>query len=384
MNAKILNSVSSPSSPTGNGKAPAPPSAPPARPWRLSITVSLGALLLLASLVIAAWSLHSHAGPANANAAASSDGSRWSSLGFVDLAAGVTPLYPMLPGRVKSIDTRENEAVKAGAPLFHLDDTVPVLRARQAQDALKGAEENLAIAEAKLEQASKHIEAQKTAIDIAQQNVEKARLDRDKQKDFQQKKIGGDEERLQAAEVTLKQAQLAVKGEEQKLAIAEAARREAEAYVAAMRANVEAKKAQLDEANNAVNECVVRAPVDGTALRILVAKGQVLGNNPRQPAVEFAAQGPLLVRAEVEQEFVNDVHPDQDVTIEDNVTGEQIARGKVASIARWYAPRRTAVSPDVPGLNNDVRTLECIIHLESPSRELRIHQRVRVQFPRSK
>jgi HlyD family secretion protein len=357
--------------------------ARPARYWRLSLTVSLGVLLLLASLVTVAWTLRSHASPTSSSVPAANDGMRWSSLGFVDLKDGVTPLYPLQQGRVTSIEAKENEPIKSGTPLFHLDDTVQVSRARQAQSALKGAEASLAIAQAKVEQASKHIEAQKTAIAAAQKNVEKARLDRDKKKELLQKQLS-DKETLQAAEVTLEQAKLAVKGEERKLAIAEAAQREAEAYVAAARAGFEAKKAQLDEANHAVNECVLRAPVDGTPLRILVAKGQVLGSNPRQPAVEFAAEGPLLVRAEVEQEFVNDVQPGQEVLIEDNVTGEQVARGKVASIANWYAPRRSTLSADVPGLTNDVRTLECIIHLESQLKEIRIHQRVRVRFPRAK
>lgn len=374
--------IRKPSSSAASGAGSAKEATPPARHWRLSLPVSLGVLLLLASLVIVVWSLRSHAGSARStNAVTPAEGTRWSSLGYVDIEGGVTPLYPALPGRVTSIEAKENELVKAGAPLFHLDDTVPVDRVRQAEAALRGEEAKLAIAEAKLEQANKHIEAQKTAIAAAQKNVDKARLDLDKQRDFEKRKIGGDKETVQAAEITLDQAKLAAQGEEQKLAIAQAAKREAEAYVTAMRASVEAKKAQLDEAKHAVNECVVRAPVDGMPLRILVTKGQVLGSNPRQSAVEFAADLPLLVRAEVEQEFVSHVRPDQKVIIEDNVTGKEIARGKVVSIARWYAPRRTTVSPEMPGLNNDVRTLECIIHLESKSPEVRIHQRMRVQFP---
>jgi HlyD family secretion protein len=238
----------------------------------------------------------------------------------------------------------------------------------------------LTIAKARLEQADKQIEAQKIAIAAAQKNVEKARLQHDKQKQFEKERISGDKETVQVAAITVEQAEYAVRGEKAKLALAEMAKREAEGYVAMAQANVEAKQAQLKEANNAVEECVVRAPVDGTPLRILVNVGQVLGSNPRQPAIQFAAHGPLLVRAEVEQEFVGRVRKGQNVVIEDHVTGQECARGKVVSLARWYAHRRTA-SPEMLSMNNDVRTLECIISIELIKQEIRIGQRVRVIFP---
>jgi multidrug resistance efflux pump len=328
--------------------------------------------------------LRSHASPSStysATAATPTADQRWASQGYVDIEGGVTPLYPLQPGRVKSIEAKENEPVKAGAVLFHLEDTEPALKVLQAKSDLQGAKEKLAASEGRLEQATKSIEAQQTAITNAQKNVAKARLERDKKRDWEKKEIGGDKESVQAAEITLEQAKLAVKGEEQKLAIAKAAKREAEGAVGALRAGVDAKEAQLKEAENAVKECVVRAPVDGTPLRILVTVGQVLGSNPRQPAIQFAAERPLLVRAEVEQEFVGRVRKDQNVIIEDNVTGQECARGKVVSMARWYAPHRTSASPEMLTMSNEVRTLECIVHIESTtSREIRIGQRVRVQF----
>ncbi len=245
---------------------------------------------------------------------------------------------------------------------------------------MEGAQRKLAIAEAELDKANEAIGAQKIAIAVARKNVEKARISRDKQKTFLKEEVSGNRETVQVAEITVDQAELAVKGEEAKLALAEAGKRIAEKYVAAARTNIEAKQAQLDEARNAVKECVVRATVDGTPLRILINVGEVLGNNPRQPAIEFAANRPLLVRAEVVQEFAGRVRKDQSVVIEDHVTGKRCARGKVVSIAGWYAHRRT-VAPEMPSLNNDVRTLECIIEIESESAEVRIGQRVRVQFP---
>jgi multidrug resistance efflux pump len=357
--------------------------SPPARHWRVSVLVSLGILLLLASLVVAAMALESPARlPASPSSTTSTptEEQRWYSLGYADIEGGVTPLYPLQPGRVISIEAKENDQVKAGTPLFHLDDTVPQLKVRAAKADLEAAKAKLAIAEAQLEQANRHIDAQKTAIEATKKNVEKARLLYQKKKDWEKKELEGDKDSVRAAEIDVQQAELGVKGEERKLALAESAKGVAEEYVRTAKANIEAKETQLDEATNAVKECVIRAPVDGTTLRILVNVGQLLGSNPRQPAIQFAAQRPLLVRADVGQEFAGRIRLDQNVVILDDVTSQECARGKVVSISRWYAPRRNAAS-EMLTMNSDFRTLECIIQIESTSQDIRIEQRVRVKFP---
>ena len=381
MNSEILGSSSSLSSDEVNFMEPIQPSSPRGRHWRLSIPVSLGVLLLLASLVVAAMSLRSHAGPSSvpSSAAAPAEGQRWYSLGYVDIEGGVTPLYPGQPGRVKSIEAKENEPVKVGQPLFHLEDTVPAIKVRQAEAALKAAQGQLAVAEGSVEKASKQIAAQQEAIDAAKIEVDRARVARDEQKRLKRDDLTL-REALENAELLWIKAQGGVRVEQKKLDLAKAAKRQAESLVPVARANIEDKKAQLDEARNAVKECVIRAPVDGTPLRILVNVGQVMGSNPRQPAIWFAAQRPLLARAEVEQEFVGHVRKDQKVIIEDHVTGQECARGKVMSLARWYAHRRNATA-EMLSMNNDGRTLECIITIESTSQEIRIGQRVRVRFP---
>lgn len=382
MNAEILDSSSTPSSTEMNVRGPIRPPASAVRSWRTSIVVSLGLLVLSASFVIVALTLRSHASPSSVLATSASkpiQDKRWYSLGYVDIEGGVTKLYPLQQGRIKSITARENESIKTGDPLLYLEDTVPVLKVREAKSALEGARNQLAIAEAGVEEANKQIEAQKIAIAAARQRVDQAQLLYNKQKRFEKQGfvVEGDKETVQAAEITVKQAEKGVQGEEAKLAAIEAAKRRVDGLVAAAQTQIRGKQAQLEEAQNAVKECVLRAPLDGIPLRINVNVGEVLGSNPRQPAILFAAAGLRLVRAEVEQEFVAQVHPGQQVIIEDFVTEKECARGKVASIANWYAPRRTANS-EILSMNNDNRTLECIIHIESSPRELRIGQRVRV------
>ncbi|HEY7329389.1 MAG TPA: hypothetical protein VH592_17240 [Gemmataceae bacterium] len=382
MKAEILEPTSSPPNGEVSYHVPVPSSSRRARSWLRSIFLSLGVLVLLASFVIVAITLHSQASPTTASsgsAAAPNDAKRWNSLGLVDIQGGVTSIYPLQMGRVKSIEAKENEFIKAGAPLFHVEDTVQQLKVYQAQSDLEGAKQQLAIAEAGVIEADKEIEAQKRAIAVAQNRVEMARILRDKQKRFEKEGIEGNKETLQAAEISVKQAELGVEAEEAKLAVVQAKKHQAEGYVAAAKENIKAKQAQLDEARNAVKECVVRAPDDGTPLRININKGETLGANPRQAAIVFAAARPMLVRAEVEQEFVGSVHQNQNVIIEDHITEVECARGKVASLALWYAPRRTLSAEIVP-MNSDSRTLECVIQIGSTTQTLRIGQRVRVQF----
>jgi multidrug resistance efflux pump len=357
-----------------------PTTSPSQRHWRISLPVSLGVILLLASIVIAAMTIRSHTARGNGTSPpvepnTPAEGNRWMCLGSVDVEGGVTPIYPLQPGRVKSVEAVENEAIKAGQPLIHLEDTTQTQKVKEAEAAVKAAKKQAVIAQAKVDQADEQIQAQQVAIEAAQLQVKQAQKRVDREREW-----APNSEALKSYEIDVQRAEKQVNGEQRKLAIAKAAKREAEGMVALAQANIEGKQALLGEAQNAVKETVVRAPCDGTPLRILVSVGQTLGNNPHQPAIQFAADKPLLVRADVEQEFVNRVKKGQVVIIEENSRGQEVARGKVVSLARWYAPRRSA-SPEALQVNNDNRTLECIIKIESYSQELRIGERVRVQFP---
>jgi multidrug resistance efflux pump len=352
------------------------------RHWPISIPVSLGVVLLLASLVIAAVSLRSHSAdhspPPSALASTPADGNSWMALGNVDIKGSITKLYPLQQGRVTKIDAEENEPVKKGDPLFHLEDTVQEWNLHKAEIGIRDAKEQLAVAEAKAKQLEQQIAAQREVVAAAGIEEKRAHLLLDKLKRRNPEVV--DRAEINDSEFLIEKAEAGVRGEKKKLAALEAGKPEAEAGIQRAKLDIEYKELRRQEAQKAVDECVLRAPSDGIPLRILVSEGDTLGANPRQAAVEFAADRPLLVRAEIEQEFVGRVRKNQLVIIQDHVTGQECARGRVVSLARWYAHRRTA-SPEMLAMGNDVRTLECIITIESTSQEVRIGQRVRVQFP---
>ena len=355
------------------------PASPPAWRWRIALPVWLGIVLLLASVVTAAVSLRSHASDSSAasgtTAPSTGGDGRWMSIGYVDVEGGVTPLYPVTLGRVKSIQAHENERVQANAELFRVDDTLAVLKAREAEKGVDIARQQVVVAEQKANQYRQQIAAQKEAVNAASEDVKQARINRDKQKRNYEKELV-DKQVAENAEALLQKAEAALRGKQKELAALEAI--DPEEGVKLARLNVGLREAQLEQAREAVKQHVLRAPYAGTPLRVLVSVGETLGANPRQPAIQFCPDRPLLVRAEVEQEFAGRIQKGQTTRIQDHVTGDDLGRGTVASISRWITHRRSILLD--PLQYNDVRTLECVIKLDSNAQTLRIGQRVRVQF----
>jgi membrane fusion protein (multidrug efflux system) len=381
MNAEMLEST--PSVPTAevNYKVPVASPSPPLRRWRKSLvfSYSLGVLVLLASIVTVAISLHSHASSsAKPSTPAPKDTKPWNASGNVDIEGGITAVNPAQMGRVKSIEVKEDQLVEEGKPLFYLDDTVPQLKVKQAKAGVEAAQGQIKIAQAEADALDKKIAAQQKAIELARIEVERAHVQLDEKQKFKEKGIGIETE-AKDAELLLKKAQKAVEAAQAQLTSLKALKGKAAGSIDMAQANLKEKQTLLAEAENAVKECVVRAPVKGRPLRINITKGEVLGANPRQTAMLFAAEESLMVRGEVEQEFVGRVKLKQEVTIEDQVTENEIGSGLVERIARWYAPRRS-LSAEVLPTNYDTRSVECIIRIKSPAPEIRLGQRVRLKF----
>ena len=94
------------------------------------------------------------------------------------------------------------------------------------------------------------------------------------------------------------------------------------------------------------------------------------------PAVVFAPAGKRIIRAEVDQEFLGRVQPGQTAVVkDDNRPDAPEVRGRVVSVSRWVAQRRTLILE--PGEINDVRTLEAVIEPDDDA-GLVIGQRMRI------
>lgn len=309
--------------------------------------------------------------------------------GFVDVEGGITSLFPLQPGRVAEVCVKENEFIADPKlkPLLKLDDRLAQHRLEQARADLAASEIQLALTKKELvEQHQLKLEQQDQAIAAIKKELEAGEetIKRKKElvaiKSISEKDVAIAEALLGKLKAALRAEEL--KRDELKLDRPETAQKRAEQDVAA-------KRAKVEEAEYGVRECVLWAPGPGTVLQVLVNPGTVLSGQAMQPAVVFLPDKPLIVRAEVEQEFAARLSVNQPVSVQEENSSKSKWSGSIKDMAAWYAQRRNTQA-DTLRISNDVHTLECIISLWKDEKtreelrlqpgqpELRVGQRVRV------
>lgn len=82
----------------------------------------------------------------------------------------------------------------------------------------------------------------------------------------------------------------------------------------------------------------VRAPVDGTVLKINVREGEVVAPSPGQPVILFGDISSLRVRAEVDERDVSNVNTGQVVTIRSDAFEGRDFSGEVSEISPALGP----------------------------------------------
>jgi HlyD family secretion protein len=148
--------------------------------------------------------------------------------------------------------------------------------------------------------------------------------------------------------------------------------------VAIAQSAVDAALADVECARQHLADHTMKAPTDGTVLRVLVNEGQFIGLNPLQAAIWFAPHQPTIIRAEVDQAFSSQLAVGMSAEFFDDNRRLSLGRGRIARISSWIAQRRSQL--DEPFQRNDVRTLECIVEIDHATHELRLGERVRVDF----
>ena len=152
--------------------------------------------------------------------------------------------------------------------------------------------------------------------------------------------------------------------------------RDPEADVAHAKADVATMRARLLQAEQVVEEHVLRAPQAGRVLRVYAVPGELLNPQSRKAAIQFCPDTARIIRAEVEQLFAQSVELGQPAVVKDDGDSGNTWRGQVMRISDWYTQRRMIAEEQLQ--LKDVRTLECLIALAAGQKPLRIGQRVRV------
>ncbi len=296
--------------------------------------------------------------------------------GQVDLIYGVTALVPLQPGRVAEVLVEEGQTVVPGQALVRLEDGAARSRLAEAQAALEEAELRLKQARKLTEQQSSRIAQQQDAVEAMRNRLSAAKRQLDRQEKLVRDQLA-DRKDLAISEDHVHELEAMLRSEEKRLE--DLKRQDINDDILRAKKEVEVMKARREQAQVALDECVLKAPRRGTILRLLVGPGDVLGSQSKQPAVQFAAEGPQIVRADVEQEFINRVAVGQSVTVQDETQLGRLWKGKVERIADWITQRRSVLHE--PLEFTDIRTVEVLITLAPGQPPLRIGQRVRVRIP---
>jgi multidrug resistance efflux pump len=293
--------------------------------------------------------------------------------GHVDVEHGVTALAPLTPGRVTEVPVPEGQSVAEGAALIRLDGRPAQARLDKARAVLQGAEARLLQAQRLPDQHRARLAQQQDAVVAAQFRLAAAQQLLARKRELLKAQQVSERE-VAAAQDQIEELKAAHHVEEDRLA--ELSARDPALDVRGAEAEVAAARAGVDEAQQALDECTLRAPADGSVLRVLVGPGDVLDGRPGRSVVVFCAAGPRSIRAEVEHEFVRYLKPGQTALLEDDVNGGRIWHGKVKQVSDWYTRRRSVMNEPLQA--NDVRTVECVIDPDAGGPALRVGQRLRV------
>ncbi len=297
-------------------------------------------------------------------------------IGYVDSSQPLVHIEPSLVGRVTEVMVKEGQAVAAGAPLLLLEDEPHRLRLQEAEVALQAAQIEYAAAQAEVRAWPHRLNGQRAMVAAARERCDLARQLLDEKRKTS-KYVTVSPVELVMAEGEWRQAQRLLEAEEArlremqeidpqwKLGVAESRRRSAELAV--------------HQARRAVQDCVVRTPVAGTVLRINTCRGQTLSPGTMQSPIVLQPDGPVVIRAEIEQEFIGRVREGMRATITDANRPDGLQRsGEVVQVSRWI-DRRRPIAID-PGQLPDQRTFECVIRIDGDTSLLLIGQRVRVRL----
>lgn len=255
--------------------------------------------------------------------------------GSISIEGGVITIAATRPGIIREVLAEEGAEVKSGAILARIDD-------REARIALRVREQE-------------HREAQPALAllqlrhRIAQREL--ARIERLKGDDVvtnQERDQARDEVAIAAAEVARQQAALAT------------------------------SSAQVEAARLEVEQHLVRAPLDGRIVRRQARPGDGASTLNVTPLFLFAPHGPRIVRADLDERYVEAVKPGQAAEVILEADETKVYKARVLRLGEVFGNRPES---DDPNEKQDVRVIECVLAIEAP--ELRIGQRVIVRIART-
>lgn len=163
-------------------------------------------------------------------------------------------------------------------------------------------------------------------------------------------------------------AESSLETESQQTALAQAQNRlkTAEAALGEAKAALERARAAVQLAETSLERLQLKAPKAGTLLYLDVRVGEAV--QKLQTYAEFAPEGALQVRAEVDELFSNQLTAGLKVRIKETGTGKLLSTGKLVSISPYL--RKKSLFSGATGEQEDRRVREVEISLDKPGNQL--------------
>ena len=252
--------------------------------------------------------------------------------GVVDVEGGLLRLMPRSDGVVATVPVTEGAVVQRGQLLLTLDT--------------RAAELGVAMARAELDQARAHAEELAARLPSAQTRAERVAA-----------------------------AARAAAASQQDSADAASTLASLRAEISAARASIGVAQARLAQAQHELDLRSLRAPVAGTIVRRYVQPGETVSALAAQPLFELQPQRPLIVRAELNESYIDQVQPGMRAEVVLDAGSGRTWPAHVLRLGLVYGPTRLGPQHDQPA---DAHDVDCVLALDAAG--LHVGQRVLVKF----
>lgn len=246
------------------------------------------------------------------------------------ITAQVTQVAPRVAGPVKHVLIADNADVKAGQPLFEIDDTTFKMDVAQAQGQLDQVLNNVTSGIAAIPASEAKLAQTEVALTIAGQELDRATQ-------LHEKGLLSDA-KFNTADANFRTAELNVAAAKADLERVKASASTADEN----NPNLRAAQAALDKAEFALANTTVVAPADGYVSNLSLAEGQFVAAGT--PAMTFINPKTQMVIADLRENQLVNVQPgDKAVVMFEAAPGKQFS-ATVDSIAWGINSGRTTVN----------------------------------------
>jgi len=270
--------------------------------------------------------------------------------------ADVVTVSARISGYVTEVDVRDNQAVRRGEVLAHIDAAPFRARVDQARAAVAAAEADIAVETAGVATLDAQVTQQRSLIGQAEAEaaaadaeLRRTSLEWERQRSLAERQVSS-QQRLEAADAdhtkasaTLRGAQAALASQRARLAVLEAEQRGKAAARDKAQAALQQTQAALALASIDLDNTALRAPVDGLIGQRVVRVGQYV--DPGQPLLAVVPHDVYVV-ANFKETQLGRIGAGQAVTLEVDAFDGEVLHGRVDSFAPASGAQFALLPPD--------------------------------------